>query len=247
MWSWAAGMTAKSAPSQNASTDTSTPAQAFLHHDLAACFPEPSFHQHGADSRSRLATGLGDHHALAPRQPARLDDGYRGKPLEVIQGRSGLGEGSRGAGRYRQRVEERLAIGLGGLEPGAGHARSEGRNADRLQRIRQTCGQRRLGTHRHQIDRLALGETHQAGHVAGADRHVLAAFLPAGAGVAGRHQDPFHPGGTGQGTAHRMLAAATAHHEHRGHELTLPTRRRTDPCGRTATGRSALAGTGTGR
>ena len=166
-----------------------------------------------------------------PASPLALMTGTDGKLLEICQGRSsGLAEGGRRAGRYRQRFEVRLAVGLGGFQPGAGRAGSEGRNADRLERIGQTCGQRSLGAHRHQIGRLALGPA--------ATRPATSSAPTATFSQRSSWPVPALPGATrirstraerAEGTADRMLAAATAHHEHRSHELTLPTRRRTDP------------------
>ncbi len=159
----------------------------------------------------RLVAVLGDHHALAGREPVVLDDVRRAERVEGVGGglRRAADPGHRGrdAGGGHHLLRE----GLRALEPGGLRRRAEAGDAPRADGVGDPGDQRRLGADHDEVDAEPLGQVRDRVAVDRVDRVELGDL--GDAGVAGGRVDLLDAGVAGERGGERVLAAATADHQ----------------------------------
>ena len=90
--------------------------ESLLEQHLAPASPNRPSTRISLIASARLVAGLGDDHALAGGEAARLDDRDGVERREVGEGRVGVGEGRRGAGGDPMTQQEVLAVRLRAFE-----------------------------------------------------------------------------------------------------------------------------------
>ena len=187
--------------------------QEFLDDDLISGIAETP-RQHLLCRGVGLVQCLGDHHALARRQTAGLDDD--GGPLGAQPRRIVVGarEGPVRRRRHRVSLQELLGECLGTLEPRGLPGRSKAREPCCLERIDDAGYQRRFRADDGQPHRLSACQIDHPGDVCGRDRYVAHPRLGGGTGVTRRDDDLADAGGSGAAPGQRMLAAASADDQH---------------------------------
>ena len=105
----------------------------------------------GANRRRRLLLAIADGDTLAGRQSVGLDHAGAGVAAQVVQGPGFFIEDRElraGRSRFLHHLPRKA---LAGLQAGSSAGGTEYRNADGVQCVRQSVGQRRFRAHHHQV------------------------------------------------------------------------------------------------
>ena len=156
---------------------------------------------------------LGDHDALARREPVGLEDDRERLALDVGAGLVELAEPERPRGRGRDAVALHDALGerLRPLEPRRRLRRADDGHAGLAEPVRQPGHERDLGPDDDEVHAAVERERDEPVDVVGRDGHVLGDV--GRAGVAGRAEEVGAAGAPGEGEGERVLAPTGADDE----------------------------------
>ena len=180
-----------------------------LDHDLA--FAELVVEQHVFQCGVGLFQRLGDHHALAGRQPVVLQHRRKRTRSHVIQRFGILRESA--VPRRRNSVFGHQVLGelLARFDPRGGFRRAEDPQPGGLERIDDSRRQRHLRPHDRKVDFVGRCEVAQSLHLGLLDRHALG--LRRNARIAGGAPDFLHLRRACEGVYDRMFTAAAAYYQ----------------------------------
>jgi hypothetical protein len=167
--------------------------------------------QHPVHRLVRLVERHGHDHALARRQPVRLDDDGRPHAIDIGMRLRRVAEGLVGRRGNLVALHEVLGEGLGAFELRGRLGRAEDAQTPRAELVHHARRQRHLGADHRHADLLGLRKVGQRGHVR--DRHIRHARIQRRATVARRHEHLVDAGGLGQLPSQCMFTATAANHE----------------------------------
>ena len=163
--------------------------QPFLEQHLGAGGPKPAIHEDVVDGVGGFLLRLGNDHALACGEPARLDDGHGIERGEMRTCGLGVGEGLGRAGRDAVLQQKRLAMRLRTLQLCGTSGRTERRDTGGLAGVDESVDEGILGTDDHEAHLVLPCGGDDALDVGGLHVQVATTRLDRSTGIARCEQD----------------------------------------------------------